>query len=722
MKKLRWIVFSVLGAFLLLVIVLGIILATLDINRYKDEITRLVQQQTGRNLEIAGDIDLSFFPWLGFSVQSVSLSNAAGFKPDTFAAVDTVNLKLKLLPLLKKEVELSAIELAGLDVNLQRRANGTTNWDDLIASQDNSQHVQDKKVEQTSAGSPLAALTIGGIAIKDANIRWRDGVSGVDATLSQFDFSSEAITLGRPFAFSSQFSVSETQSALGADLDLEGTALVDLANARYILEDVQLSVMARGEALPKEPLELRLTTSVDADLNQGEVRVDPLVLESLGMTLKGQVQVLDVLASPRVEGSVDITEFSPRRTLDLLSIAGVETTDPDALKQASTQLRFIATPKQVRVDPLTLQLDDSKLQGRISIEDLSRQSLRFDLALDRLDVDRYLPPAADASQKTEPDPAGDDGALNLPLALLRSLDVKGGFSAGELKAMGLRVQAMKLSLSADRGLIQVQPVAANLYQGSMRSGATLDARRTTPRFSVEAALTNIQAEPLLKDALDMDLLSGVGEVSTDLETQGKSVSELMSQLNGTLQIRFKDGAIKGINLAQQARQVKDVLSGQAPQKSTETLKTDFSSLAASAKIAKGVVVNRDLDLRSPLLRVEGAGQVDLPREYINYEAKVLITSDVTGQGGKSRKDLSGLRASIPIRGTFEELSTDITGAIQRAVKQDLADKVDDKIEKEREKLKEKLREEEKKAKEKLEKEAEDQLKERLEKELNKLLK
>ncbi|HBA35114.1 MAG TPA: hypothetical protein DCZ12_13365 [Gammaproteobacteria bacterium] len=123
-----------------------------------------------------------------------------------------------------------------------------------------------------------------------------------------------------------------------------------------------------------------------------------------------------------------------------------------------------------------------------------------------------------------------------------------------------------------------------------------------------------------------------------------------------------------------------------------------------------------------MLRVEGAGQVDLPREYINYEAKVLITSDVTGQGGKSRKDLSGLRASIPIRGTFEELSTDITGAIQRAVKQDLADKVDDKIEKEREKLKEKLREEEKKAKEKLEKEAEDQLKERLEKELNKLLK
>ncbi|MCG8382284.1 MAG: AsmA family protein [Gammaproteobacteria bacterium] len=722
MKKLRWIVFSVLGVFLLLVIVLAVMLATLDINRYKDDITQLVQQQTGRDLEIAGEIDLSFFPWLGFSVQSVSLSNAAGFKPETFAAVDTVNLKLKLLPLLKKEVELSAIELAGLSVDLQRRANGTTNWDDLMASQDSSQQASNKKTEETPAGSPLAALTIGGIAITNANIRWRDGVSGTDAALSQFDFSSEAITLGRPFAFSSHFSVSEKQSALEVDLDLKGRALVDLANARYILEDIQLSATARGEALPKEPLELRLTTSVDADLNQGEVSVDTLTLESLGMTLEGQVHVLDVLASPRVEGSVEITEFSPRRTLDLLGMAEVETTDPDALKQASTQLRFVATPEQVSVEPLTLQLDGSQLQGRISIEDLSRQSLRFDLALDHFDVDRYLPPTADTAQETEPDQATGDEALNLPLELLRSLDIKGAFSAGELKAMGLRVQALKLSLSADRGLIQVQPVTATLYQGSLRSGATLDARGAIPRFAVEAALMDIQAEPLLKDAVDMDLLSGVGEVSTDLETQGQSVSELMSQLNGTLQIRFKDGAIKGINLAQQARQVQDVLSGRRPEKSTEVPKTDFSSLAASAKITKGVMVNRDLDLRSPLLRVEGAGQVDLPREYVDYDAKVLITSDVRGQGGKSRKDLSGLRASIPIRGTFEELSTDITGAIQRAVKENLSDKIDEKIEKEREKLKEKLREEEKKAKEKLEREAEDQLKEQLGKELNKLLK
>ena len=722
MKKLKWIGLSFAGILLLLVIAVAITLATIDVNQYKREIEDTVKQQTGRSLLIDGDIEISFFPWLGFSVGKVSLSNAPGFKPDQFAGVDRVNVKLKVWPLLTGDIHLAAIELDGLIARLQRRANGVSNWDDLTtastANQQAPSEVKEKKDKPSE--QPLAALVIGGINISNTNIYWQDQQGGVDLALSDFHLTSDEITPGEFFHIESRFQVTEKGQNIHANIQWDTDAMLDLENALYQLRDLQLSIVAEGDALPVNPLPVKLAASVKADLKQETVSIDELSLDLMSMVAKARVQISQLLSKPVIEGDLHIEDFSPRELLAELALPEITTSDATVLNHSSVSLAFKATPDRADVQKISLKLDDSTISGELSLIDIKRQAVRFDLSVDNIDVDRYLPPAKESTATESKDKpvasAGnsDDAPIALPVELMRSLDIAGQFSFGAVKAGGAKVSDLKLPLTAKKGIVALKPMSANLYEGSMTAVAGVDVRQQIPVFKLKTTLSSIQVEQLLKDVADTDMLSGKGDVSLDISSAGETVGRLKSTLDGQVKISFADGAVKGINLAREARRLKGQLSGKKKSGSQSSQRTDFSSLTATATIVDGIVQNKDLDLRSPLLRVEGKGQVDLPKSYVDYKVRVLVTDNAKGQGGKSRTDLSGLRVSIPIRGHFDQLSSDIVGSIQQAVKEDLKAKLGKKTEAEKTKLKKKLKEERKKEEKKA--------KEKLEKELNKLFK
>ena len=210
MKFIKWLFISVT----VLVLVLGVGIAALvylvDWNDFKDTIQNQVKKQTGRDLEIAGDLSPSVFPWAGISIGEISLANAEGYGDTPFARIGSADVKVKLLPLIKKEVNVRTVELIGLQVDLQRAADGTTNWDDLIKSttttttEDNGDAEVTKEVE--GSGPTIAALAVGGIEILDANVNWNDAMTGMDAALSNFNLTTGAIELAKPFDLNVDFS------------------------------------------------------------------------------------------------------------------------------------------------------------------------------------------------------------------------------------------------------------------------------------------------------------------------------------------------------------------------------------------------------------------------------------------------------------------------------------------------------------------------------------
>ncbi len=209
-------------------------------------------------------------------------------------------------------------------------------------------------------------------------------------------------------------------------------------------------------------------------------------------------------------------------------------------------------------------------------------------------------------------------------------------------------------------------------------------------MSVKTNLFGIHVGPLLDDLQGEGKLSGTGDVRIDLVTSGETQQTLKAALNGDVAINFRDGAVKGVNIAQSLRNAKAKLKGEKVDDSAP-LSTDFSQMSASGKITNGVLQSDDLDMRSPLLRVNGSGSVDLNRDYVDYDARILITDDKAGQGGAAYADLAGLKLTLPVRGPFDNLEPDYGSALKNSIKDNLKDEQKEKLKKEEKRAKEKLK-------------------------------
>jgi AsmA protein len=125
-------------------------------------------------------------------------------------------------------------------------------------------------------------------------------------------------------------------------------------------------------------------------------------------------------------------------------------------------------------------------------------------------------------------------------------------------------------------------------------------------------IQNVAVGGLLRDVTQKDFIEGRGDLSLDLKSSGASVAALRKALAGDARVEMKEGAIKGVNLADVAR------------KAGSAQKTDFSDLHATLKITKGVARNDDLRANSPLLKLTGAGNLDIGNNGIDYTARAAL--------------------------------------------------------------------------------------------------
>ena len=300
MKFIKWLFISVT----VLVLVLGVGIAALvylvDWNDFKDTIQNQVKKQTGRDLEIAGDLSPSVFPWAGISIGEISLANAEGYGDTPFARIGSADVKVKLLPLIKKEVNVRTVELIGLQVDLQRAADGTTNWDDLInsttttTSTDEGSTGEEVTTEVEGSSATIAALAVGGIQIRDANVSWTDVQSGTDARLSGFNLSTGAIELAKPFDLATDFTVESNSMDLNADIKGGANLMIDLDNQRYTVNGFTLDTAAKGGAFPGGELLAKVGADVEALLGENQIIVQNVSLGALGLELDGNVNITNL--------------------------------------------------------------------------------------------------------------------------------------------------------------------------------------------------------------------------------------------------------------------------------------------------------------------------------------------------------------------------------------------------------------------------------------------
>lgn len=675
MSKPLKIVLIIIGAvFALIAVAATALVLTFDPNAYRDDIEKAVHEKTGRELDIAGDIGLSLFPWLGLQLGETSFGNAEGFGDDPFAKIGRVDVAVKLMPLIRdKRIEVGTVVLEGMALNLMRNEQGVSNWDDLAeiaASEDPPEPAPEPETPDSEPGFDLSSVGIGAIEIRNASLVYDDRQAKQRYAIQQINLETGALREGEPVNLSLGFLFESAAPALSAEFRLVSLLQADSEMKRFSADKLTLNLLARGDDIPGGEQQIEFSAHVlfegDAGhlvLSDGQLQVADL---KLAMSVDGQDLLGD---APQLEGQFSAAPFSPRELMETLDIEIPEPRDGEVLNSAALDLNFKSDLKSAAVPELKLALDDTQISGKVAMTSFATQALSFALKVDQIDVDRYLPPPSEeAPADTESASSEDLNSMEIPVDALEALNANGTIDIGTLKVSGMTMQDVQLKLAAPKGKTKAVDLAAKLYDGAIKTHTEIKPG-ATPSYSTDTALSSIKLGPLMKDFTGQDRISGSGDVNLVLNAAGKTVGDARKALNGTVSVDLADGAIKGANIGQAIRKAKAALNGETLQLS-EPQQTDFASLITRGDIVDGVFTVNTLDLKNPLFRLAGNGDINLVAEQIDFLAKPTIVATSKGQGGADLDELNGLTIPIKIVGSLTDpkLSLNLRDALKEKAK------------------------------------------------------
>jgi len=612
-KAIKWFLIVVGGLVALIVIALLIIPMFVDLQEYKPKVEKMVSEATGRPFSIGGDIDLSLFPWVGFSTSDIHMGNPPGFQEKDFASVKSIEVRVKLIPLISKDIQVKRFIVEGPRIAIEKSKSGRSNLEGLGRPSKEAPKTSTKEkapAGKPAEGLPIKGLSVGEFAVTKGSLLWIDQGTGERKEISDVTLRLQDVSLDRPI-----------QLALSA-----------------ILDGRPIEVKGNVGPVGKEPG--KGTLSLDLQVK---------ALKELEMDLKGKL--VDPATNQQFDLAVQVSPFSPRNLVKALGQEfPVKTADPSVLNKVALKAKLKGDPKSISISDGALDLDDSTLKFSAKAKDFSKPDVAFNLELDKIDLDRYLPPPSEKKpgEEKEKAKAPTPEKKKTDYTPLRKLVLDGTVKIGELKAHGAKMEELYMKVSARNGLFNLDPLSLNLYQGDVSSKGTFDVRKDAPDTNMAFQVKGVQVSPLLKDVLKKDFLEGTVKAKMDIAMSGDDADSMKSTLNGNGDFFFNDGAIVGIDLAGMVRNVKATFG--LAERAAERPRTDFSELHSPFTITRGVVDTRETRLTSPLLRILAAGKANLVQESLDFRVEPKFVATVKGQG--DTKERSGVTVPVLVTGTF----------------------------------------------------------------------
>lgn len=700
MRILKYALLGLAGVLVLAGALFAYIAATFDPNQYKPQLVQAVKDRTQRTLKLDGDIALSFWPSIGAKVGKASLSERGSEKE--FAQVAEAHVSLKLLPLLSKQVVADTVRIKGLRANVVKSKDGRTNMDDLTGA-------KPPKEAPASKGPPLA-IDVAGLVIEDATVTYTDQAAGTRYVLSNLDLKTGRIAPGVPAKIDLSLRAQSDKPPLGLDVKATGSVMANVESGEFAAEKLNVSVNGRSG---KDTLDVKIEAPrlrLAADKATGDkVSVVATITGPDGTTKA-------TLALPGIEGTAQAfrsaaaqldlevkradLDFRAKMTSPLAGNAKAQQVSLPQLKASITATgphlpgksisgtlggsAAVDGAKQTAKADLAGKIGESNIKAQFNVADFTPLALSFNLDVDQLDVDRYLPPkAADAGKGNEKGSGKGEAAQPekpFDLTALRNLKANGKMHFGSLKANNVKASNVRVDVRAGGGRVDLNPLTASLYQGKLSSAITINAAPAVPTFAVKHNMSGINIGPFLQDLADNDTLEGKANIEVDATTQGNTVSAMKKALNGKAGMKVANGAIKGIDIPGTIRGVRSqlgALRGEKTQQADKRQKTDFSELSATFNIRNGVAHNNDLSMKSPLLRAAGEGDINIGEDTINYLLKASIVGSLQGQGGRGVEQLRDVTVPVRVTGALDSPSykIDLGAVATGAAKERVADEI-----------------------------------------------
>ena len=607
MRKLSMVIGGIL---VLLVAVVVIAPFVIPVETVKDQARQAVKEQTGREL-IMGDVRLSLFPTVAIEIDDVAFANAPGAAAAQMATLKQLAVEVQIMPLLGGEIVVDRFVLIDPIINLEIDEKGKPNW---VFETSGAATAPGSAPASGSAGGGPSEITLGDVRLENGTFKYTDLQSGKAETLDNVNMTVKLPSLDAPMS----------------------------ADGKVTWHD-QVIELALNIAKP------RALTAGGATGVQADVTSDPLTLG-----FDGDITMGDPLA---VAGAVKLDVPSLR---DLAAWAGQPLDIPgDGFGPFAIAGKLDMKGAKIAFNDATVRFDAINGTGMVAIDTGGKvPAIQARLDVEELNINPYLPPEdKDGGMASTPAPGGGaagGGAVAdwsddpIDFAPMKLVNADLGFSAKAIVARDIKIGRSAVTVVLNGGKLVTELKELQLYEGNGAARIVVDAS-SGKGASIEKtfSLSSVQAQPLLTDAAGFDRLLGTADAKMTARTNGSTERQLVSALQGDGSVTFLDGAISGFNLAAMLRNFNPVALTKGFDNSE---KTDFAELSATYKITNGVLKNDDLKLLAPLLRVTGAGTVDMPKRTVDYKATPKLVASLEGQSGAA--DKSGITVPMIVSGPW----------------------------------------------------------------------
>jgi AsmA protein len=713
-KYLKYGLWTALAVIVLILGAIAYIALTFDPNAYKSQVIQAVKDSKQRTLKLDGDIKLHFFPSIGVSLGKVALSEFQSEKE--FVSVERASVSLKLLPLLVKQIVVDEVAVSGVRAQIIKYKNGKTNFDDLTSKE---AAPVPTAAPAAAASSPMQ-FDIASVQLDKTEVSYIDEATGArysvkdlslktgriaDDVPGRIDFAAHILANQPKLDIVAQIKTTltfnlekNTFRAQGLDLQVNGKALdiTDLsvkaggdASAHPAAQEFSMNkftLMANGvkgkdrfEASLNAP-DLNLTkdkfsgngivlnAKLDGALGnvvaalslpdvEGSARTFKISSLLLNVDLKQPDQAFKLKLTSPVTGSIEAQQFNLSDLRLALNATGDKLPGKSIDSELKGGIRADIGRQNIEAN-LEGGLLQSQIKAKLAVKNFNVPTIRYDLEIDQFDADPYMPKkTAESGQQAKSKKGEPEQPFDL--SALKTLNVEGSLRVGSLKAANIKLAQLRVDVKASNGQMNIAPLSAKMYQGSLDGKASVNA--ATYDFAINGKLTGIEVAPLAKDAADLELVEGKGNILLDVTTKGNTVSGLKKALNGKASVDLANGAIKGINLSKLVQGLQSL----SKDTKTQTLgvdkneKTEFSEFKASFKIRNGVAHNDDLAVKSIVLRITGNGDIDIGHDNLNFNAKAIFAKTEQGRTATLPVGVSGSFDDLKFKVDYSALLVDI---------------------------------------------------------------
>lgn len=638
--------------FIAVIITFLVLVLLVNPNDFKPLIKEQVEAQTGRQLTINGDIEWRFFPSIGFSIGEVALSNPKGFSTPDLVKFNNAVLDLNVRPLFQHEINIGLVTLDGASFTLHTLKNGTTNLDNIGPTKEQIETIETtpeepvaKITDNTQPSTQLNdwKVTLEGIALTNAEVLIQDDKAGTKMYFSDMNLSLSQFSPGQwaHLEFDLKGDLGQQNVALKGETDLNIAVTLDDASLKQTEFNVSYS-------------------DASNKFNDISFTIDKFSFDTwANISLKaiGKANALNVnsistfdLYVPKALDVIQVKDFSSTN-----NVKGQGIPNEDVTAVIGFNSTFDLNKSYLKIEKLDLSAVDTDFNGKMSVQLNDIPKVRFELQSPNVDVDALLATLpqseATATEKTASNnkelPASKATEVEPDLSALKTLDVAGTIIIDKFKASNAKMQNVTSVFSVNRGVLKLTKFHSDLYEGAIDMTAALDARKTTPTYSIKQSIKGVQVAPLLTDVMGESLIEGNGNMALNVTGKSLKPSALKENLKGKASINFADGAVNGINIPLLIRTTYAKIKGEKVKGSEEAEKTDFSALTADFYLSKGNATTKNIKMVSPLLRIHGEGSAHYVNETANMLIKTSIVGSLKGQGGKGIDDLKDV--TIPIR-------------------------------------------------------------------------